>query len=84
MYLNWWKSRLRLSNLYPRNDRDCGPKRNEETMKKLLLILTILLFTVPAIAAYIVGESEKVYESGNSNQVVHAVVIWQNPNLRVE
>ena len=34
--------------------------------------------------AYLVGASGQVYESGNSNQVVHAVVIWQNPNLRVE
>jgi len=110
-------------------------------MKKLLLILTILLFTVPAfsadvklawdtntetdvqyrvyaaryaqdydyttqlydgaatsctvtidasaeykfvVRAYIIGASDKIYESGNSNQVVHAVVIWTNPNLRVQ
>ena len=110
-------------------------------MKKLLLILTILLFTVPAFSAdvklawdknleagvqyriyaaryaqdydytaplydgaatsctvivdasaeykfvaraYLVGASGQVYESGNSNQVVHAVVVWTNPNLRVQ
>ena len=34
--------------------------------------------------AYIVGASGQVYESGNSNQVVHAVVVWTNPNLRVQ
>jgi len=34
--------------------------------------------------AYLVGASGQVYESGNSNQVVHAVVVWTNPNLRVE
>ena len=36
------------------------------------------------VRAYIIGASDKIYESGNSNEVVHAVVIWQNPNLRVE
>ena len=34
--------------------------------------------------AYLVGASGQVYESGNSNQVVHAVVVWTNPNLRVQ
>ena len=34
--------------------------------------------------AYLVGDSGQVYESGNSNQVVHAVVVWENPNLRVQ
>jgi len=34
--------------------------------------------------AYLIGASGQVYESGNSNQVVHAVVIWTNPNLRVQ
>jgi len=34
--------------------------------------------------AYLVGSSGQVYESGNSNQVVHAVVIWENPNLRIQ
>ena len=110
-------------------------------MKKILLILAILFFAVPAVAAdvnlawdantepdvqyriyaaryaqdydysaplydgaatsctvivdasaeykfvaraYIVGASGQVYESGNSNQVVHAVVVWINPNLRVQ
>ena len=26
----------------------------------------------------------RVYESANSNQVTHAVVVWDNPNLRRE
>ena len=36
------------------------------------------------VRAYIIGASDKIYESGNSNEVVHAVVIWTNPNLRVQ
>ena len=34
--------------------------------------------------AYLVGESGDVYESGNSNEVKHAIVVWTNPNLRVQ
>lgn len=34
--------------------------------------------------AYIVGDSGAIYESGDSNQVQHAVVVWTNPNLRVQ
>lgn len=28
--------------------------------------------------------ANSIYESANSNQVVHAVVVWINPNLRVQ
>jgi len=34
--------------------------------------------------AFLIGSTGQVYESGNSNEVVHAVVIWTNPNLRVQ
>jgi len=34
--------------------------------------------------AFLIGASGQVYESGNSNEVVHAVVIWENPNLRIQ
>ena len=34
--------------------------------------------------AYLVGESGAVYESGNSNEVKHAIIVWTNPNLRVQ
>lgn len=34
--------------------------------------------------AYLIGESGVIYESGNSNQVQHAIVLWQNPNLRLQ
>ena len=33
--------------------------------------------------AYLDSEG-RVYESANSNQVTHAVVVWDNPNLRRE
>ena len=36
------------------------------------------------VRAYIIGASGKIYESGNSNEVLHAVVIWENPNLRIQ
>jgi len=36
------------------------------------------------VRAYLVGASGAIYESGNSNQVVHAVIVWENPNLRVQ
>ena len=34
--------------------------------------------------AYLVGESGDVYESDDSNEVKHAIVVWTNPNLRVQ
>jgi hypothetical protein len=34
--------------------------------------------------AYLVGDSGAVYESGDSNEVKHAIVVWANPNLRVK
>lgn len=34
--------------------------------------------------AYLIGESGAIYESEDSNQVQHAVVVWVNPNLRIQ
>ena len=34
--------------------------------------------------AFLIGDSGEVYESANSNEVRHAVVVCTNPNLRVE
>ena len=36
------------------------------------------------VRAYLLGATGTVYESGNSNQVIHAVIIWDNPNLRTQ
>ena len=34
--------------------------------------------------AYLIGESGTIYESANSNEVKHAIIVWENPNLRVQ
>lgn len=34
--------------------------------------------------AYLTVESGETYESINSNEIRHAIVIWTNPNLRVQ
>lgn len=34
--------------------------------------------------AYVIGASGEVYESDDSNEVKHAIVVWTNPNLRVQ
>jgi len=34
--------------------------------------------------AYLIGTEGAVYESADSNVVQHAVVVWSNPNLRVQ
>lgn len=34
--------------------------------------------------AYLVGEDGVEYESEDSNEVRHAVVVWENPNLRTQ